>query len=136
MSGLTVDVDIDPSENLFGYTVDELQDDIVIGTNAITGTLKYIDDYSTAFGPGMDSGNYLAIHASVPDVDDVTITVTVTNPSVLDADGICVLRIADKSSQTVTVVASKDGYEDVTKTYSLSGLTVETAEDDNEQPGG
>lgn len=136
MSGLTVDVDIDPTENLFGYTVDELQDDIVIGTNAITGTLKYIDDYSTAFGPGEDSGNYLAIHASVPDVDDVTITVTVTNPSVLDADGICVCRIADKSSQTITVVASKEGYDDVTKTYNLSGLTVETAEDDNNNLGG
>ena len=125
MSGLTVDVDIDPTKNLFGYTVDELQDNIVIGTNAIIGTLKYIDDYSTAFGPGEDSGNYIAIHASVPDVDDVTITVTVTNPSVLDDDGICVLRIADKSSQTITVVASKEGYSDVTKVYDLSGLTVE-----------
>lgn len=136
MSGLTVDVDIDPSENLFGYTVDELQDNVVVGANTITGTLKYIDDYSTAFGPGEDSGNYLAIHASVPDVDDVTLTVTVTNPSVLDADGICVCRIADKDSQTITVVASKDGYDDVTKTYSLRGLTVETAEDDDNTLGG
>lgn len=135
MSGLTVDVDIDPTENLFGYTVDELQSDVVIGDDAITGTLKYIDDYSTAFGPNEDSGNYLAIHASVPDVEGVTITVTVTNPSVLDADGICVLRIADKSSQTITVVASKEGYNDVTKTYSLSGLTVETAEDNNNLGG-
>ena len=136
MSGLTVDVDIDPSENLFGYTVDELQDDIVVSGNAITGTLKYIDDYSTAFGPGEDSGNYLAIHASVPDVDDVTMTVAVTNPSVLDADGICVCRIADKSSQTITVVASKEGYADVTKTFDLSGLTVETAEVDDDNLGG
>lgn len=135
MSGLTVDVDIDPTENLFGYTVDELQSDVVIGDDAITGTLKYIDDYSIAFGPGEDSGNYLAIHASVPDVEGVTITVTVTNPSVLDADGICVLRIADKSSQTITVVASKEGYNNVTKTYSLSGLTVETAEDNNNLGG-
>lgn len=124
MSGLTVDVDIDPTENLFGYTVDELQSDVAIGDDAITGTLKYIDDYSTAFGPGEDSGNYIAIHASVPDVEDVTITVTVTNPSVLDADGICVLRIADKSTQTITVVASKEGYASVTKEYDLSGLTV------------
>jgi hypothetical protein len=130
LSGLTVDIDIDPTKNLFGYTVDELQDNIVIGTNAITGTLKYIDDYSTAFGPGEDSGNYIAIHASVPDVDDVTITVTVTNPSVLDDDGICVCRIADKSSQKITVVASKEGYSDITKVYDLSGLTVEDSEDD------
>lgn len=124
MSGLTVDVDIDPNENLFGYTVDELQSDIVVGNDAITGTLKFISDYSTAFGPGEDSGNYLAIHASVPGVDDVTLTVTVTNPSVLDADGICVCRIADKSTQTITVVASKEGYESVTKEFDLSGLTT------------
>lgn len=124
MSGLTVDVDIDPNENLFGYTVDELQSNIVVGNDAITGTLKFISDYSTAFGPGEDSGNYIAIHASVPGVDDVTLTVTVTNPSVLDADGICVCRIADKSTQTITVVASKEGYESVTKEFDLSGLTT------------
>lgn len=50
---------------------------------------------------------------------------TVTNPVVLDDDGIVVLRIADKSSQTITVVASKDGYDDVTKTYSLENLICE-----------
>lgn len=85
--------------------------------------MKYIADYSSAFGPGLDSGNYIAIHAEVPGVDDVTITVTVTNPSVLDDDGIAVLRIADKSTQTITVVASKEGWADVTKEFSLSGLT-------------
>ena len=71
----------------------------------------------------MDSGNYLAIHASVPDVEDVTITVTVNQESVLDPDGICVCYIGDKDSQTIKVVASKEGYEDVEKVYGLSGLT-------------
>lgn len=131
MNGLTVDANVPKSENLWGYDVDDLQENVTVGATAITGTLHYIDDYSTAFGPGEDSGNYLAIHASVPGVDDVTITVTVTNPSVLDEDGICVCRIADKSTQTITVVASKDGYDDVTKTYSLTGLTCETAQDNN-----
>ena len=49
---------------------------------------------------------------------------TVTKPSVLDADGLIVLYIADKDTQTVTVTASKDGYSDVTKTFTLTGLTV------------
>ena len=120
---MSVDVDIAADTDLFGKTVSDLQSDIVIGTDSITGTLKYIDDYSSAFGAGLDSGNYLAIHAVVPGVDDATITVTVTNPSVLDDDGICVLRIADKSTQTVTVVASKTGCESVTKTFTLTGLT-------------
>lgn len=82
----------------------------------------------------LQSGNYIVIHAEVPDVDDVTFTVTVTNPVTLDDDGIAVLRIADKSTQTITVVASKDGYDDVTKVFSLTGLTCE--EETNDQPAG
>lgn len=126
MKGLTVDADISNSEDLFGLTVDDLQENVVIGNGTITGTLHYIDDYSTAFSGDEASGNYIAIHAEVPGVDDVTLTVTVTNPSVLDPDGICVCRIRDKSSQTITVVASKEGYESVTKVYTLNGLTCET----------
>lgn len=44
----------------------------------------------------------------------------------LDEDGIWIGRIADKDSQTVKVVASKDGAS-VTKTYTLSGLTLQPA---------
>lgn len=126
MSGLTLDTDIAADENLFGLTVSDLQSNVAISGNAITGTLHYIEDYSTAFSGDEAEGNYLAIHASVPDVDDVTITVKVTNPVTLDADGICVCRIRDKSTQTITVVASKEGYASVTKVYTLSGLTCET----------
>lgn len=126
MSGLTLDTDIAADENLFGLTVSDLQSNVAISGNAITGTLHYIEDYSTAFVGDEAEGNYLAIHASVPDVDDVTITVTVTNPVTLDPDGICVCRIRDKSTQTITVVASKEGYASVTKVYTLSGLTCET----------
>ena len=126
MIGLKVDTSIDPSEDLFGKTVGDLQENVVIGKSGITGTLKYVSDY-TGFSsdPALQSGNYIVIHAEVPDEDDVTITVKVTNPVTLDDDGIAVLRIADKSSQTITVVASKEGYESVTKVYSLNGLECE-----------
>lgn len=77
----------------------------------------------------MDQGNYLAIHA---DVDTskagstpYTITVTVTNPVELDSDKVAVLRIADKNSQTVTVVASAEGYTPVTKVFRLNNLVCE-----------
>ena len=98
-----------------------------MGDNAITGTLKFVDDY-TGFSSKVEeqSGNYLVIHAEVPEASDAEIRVKVTNPVTLDDDGIAVLRIRDKNSQTVTVVATKTGYEPVTKVYSLSGLTVET----------
>ena len=93
-----------------------------MGTDAISGTLKHVDDYSGfSSDPTLCSGNYLVLHAESD--DDATITVTVTDPVVLDEDGIVVLRIRDKSSQTVTVVASKDGYTSTTKVVSLTGLT-------------
>lgn len=126
MSGLTIDTNIASDEDLFGLTVSDLQSNVVIGKNAITGTLHYIDDYSTAFSGDEAEGNYLAIHASVPNVDDATISVKITNPVTLDPDGIFVGRIRDKDSQTITVVASKEGYESVTKVYNLSGLICET----------
>lgn len=124
MTGLSVDANIGVSVDLFGKTVGDLQEGVVIGNDTITGTLKYVGDY-TGFSSDteLQSGNYIAIHADVPGVDDVTITVTVTNPVTLDEDGIAVLRIADKSSQTITVVASKEGYDSVTKTFGLDSLT-------------
>ena len=130
MTGLTVDTEIAADKDLLGKVISDLQSDIVIGTSAITGTLKYVADYSGFNGEGdpLSSGNYIALHITVPDVEDATITVTVTNPVVLDEDGIVILRIADKSTQTITVVASKQGYESVTKVFSLTGLTCQVAQ--------
>lgn len=132
---MTVDADISTSEDLFGKIVTDLQSGIIIGDNAITGTLKYVDDYTGFSGdPELQKGNYIVIHSSVPNVSGVTISVKVTNPVTLDADGIAVLRIADKDSQTITVVASKVGYESVSKTYSLTELVCEE-EEAIEEPG-
>lgn len=126
MTGLTVDTDIDPETDLFGKTVDDLQENVVVGDDSISGALAYISDYTGFSGDtALQSGNYIAIHASVPEVEDVTITVKVTNPATLDEDGIAVLRIADKDSQTITVVASKEGYDSVTRVYDLTGLDCE-----------
>lgn len=130
MNGLTVDADIDPSEDLLGKSVEDLQEDIQIGARSIAGTLKYIDDYSSAGYAGDEvSGNFIALHCEVPDTEDVTITVEVVGgvhgPTTLDADGLVIARIANKSSQTIKVVASKEGYKSVVKTYRLNGLDCE-----------
>jgi len=89
--------------------------------------LKYVSDY-TGFSSktAEQSGNYLVFHASA-NLDDVTITAKMSKTSTLDSDGIAVFRVGNKDSQTLTVVAKKEGYEDVTKVFSLSGLTVESA---------
>ena len=92
--------------------------------NGLKGTLNYVTDYTGFSGdPELQEGNYLVFHAAVPNVEDVTITATMDNTSTLDSDGIAVFRVRDKSTQTLTIVASKDGCESVTKVYSLSGLT-------------
>lgn len=120
------------SENLFGKTVDDLQSGVVFGEDAVTGTLKYVHDY-TGFSSKTyeQSGNYIVFHAEVPNEDGVTITAKITKTSTLDSDGIGVFRVANKDSQTLTVVASKEGFDTVTKVFDLSGLTVESATSDN-----
>lgn len=128
MSGLTADSDIDPATDLFGKTVTDFQSDIEIEDTSVSGILNYIDDYSSAGYTGEEaSGNYLVLHFEVPDVDDVEIqTTTNGRTKTLDEDGILIVHIADKDSQTITVVASKEGYASVTKVYDLSGLICET----------
>jgi spore germination protein GerM len=128
LSGLTADSDIDPATDLFGKTVTDFQSDIEIEDTSVSGILNYIDDYSSAGYTGEEaSGNYLVLHFEVPDVDDVEIqTTTNGRTKTLDEDGILIAHIADKDSQTITVVASKEGYASVTKVYDLSGLICET----------
>ena len=120
-------MNVDPSTDLFGKVIGDLQSNVLIGNNTIAGTLNYVDDY-TGFSsdPALQSGNYLVLHATVKQAVTPRITVTVTNPSVLDSDGIIVLRIADKNSQTVTVVAEADGYEKTTRVFTLNGLNCLT----------
>ena len=69
----------------------------------------------------MQSGNYLAIHCTVTDSAPITVELVngTSGPRLLDADGIIVLRVTDKDTQTVRVVS-----EDIIKTYDLSGLNV------------
>lgn len=101
----------------------------VLDNGKITGTLHYVDDY-TGFDPSnpeLQSGNYLVVHADVVGVLNATISVKITNPVNLDEDRTAVLRIADKNSQTLTVVASAEGYATTTKVYSLKNLNCEAA---------
>jgi len=121
---LSVSALTDTSVDLWGYDCDDLQTDIVVGDDSISGTLKYIEDYSAAgFNPV--NGNFIALKCEA-NVEDATITFTITNPSVLDADGIIVGQIADKDTQTITVKAEKEGYVPVTKVYTLSDLVCQT----------
>ena len=127
--GLSLDFNVSDSVDLFGKSASDLQTGVALNVagTGITGTLKYVTDYTGFSGdPELQEGNFIVFHAAVPDVEGVTITAKMDNTSALDEDGIAVFRVRDKSSQTLTIVASKEGYSSVTKVYSLSGLTCQS----------
>lgn len=119
--GLSGDVD------LLGKSADDLQTSVAVGVDAITGTLKYVTGYTGFSGNVAEqSGNYLALKVTA--IEGATITVelingTVGHPVTLDEDGMIVIRISNKSTQSVQVVATKDNRSEIYN-YSLTGLTL------------
>lgn len=132
LTKLAVDFNISDSVDLFGKVASELQTGVSVTGNKISGTLHYIDDYSSAYGPGEDSGNYLVSHFAVPGETGVTFVAEVINgtsgPVTLDADGILISRITNKDTQSIKVIASKDS-DSFETTYTLTGLKLDSATD-------
>lgn len=118
------------SADLLGKAASDLQQDIVIGSGKITGKLKYVTGYTGFSGdPAEQSGNYLALLCESDEADAITVELVggnVGHPVTLDSDGLIVIRITDKSSQSIRIVASKDGSKIAERTYALDGLTVAT----------
>ena len=127
---------------MFGTLVSDIQDNVVVGDDAITGTLKYLDtgDIPAVWG----NGNFLALKFSnfdaransvkvglrptyggpggtTPIDDDSGLVEILTDP---DKNG--VFKIEDKATQKFKVV-STNGSITTTKVYDLSGLVVENA---------
>jgi hypothetical protein len=119
----------DGGANLFGKTVDSLQENVVVGESEITGTLKYVTGY-TGFSSNTSEqeGNYLALKVDA-DSEDAIVTVELVGgtkgPVTLDDDMNIVLLIKNKDTQSIKVTTTHNE-ESVTKTYGLSGLTLET----------
>ena len=113
--------------DLFGKSVTDLQENVSVGSNAITGTLKYVTGY-TGFSskPEEQQGNYLVIHCEADDADSITVELVggTKGPVTLDSDGLIVLLVKDRS-QKVKVTAYKDGEVANVRTYNLNGLTLE-----------
>ena len=113
---------------MLGKVVDDLQSDIEVGTNAITGTLKYVSDYTGFSGdPNEQAGNYLALHFECDDADSISVElvggVSGRGEVTLDSDGLIILRISN-NAQVIKVRAYKDGVVGGIQTYSLTGLTL------------
>ena len=114
---------------LFGKTVNELQSDVVVSDDEVTGTLKYVDgyvDFSSIVSE--QSGNYLALKIEAEPAESETVVELVggtKGPVTLDDDMNIVLLIKNKDTQSIKVTTTHNE-ESITKTYGLSGLTLET----------
>lgn len=126
LESLTVDADIGETVDLLGLSVSDLQDNIAIGGDYIAGTLKHVTGYTGYSGDsGEQSGNYIALHASVPELPTATITAALNRTVTLDEDGIMIGRVADKATQKITFTASAPGFASVSKVFSLKRLNCQ-----------
>lgn len=105
-----------------------MQDGLTVTSNRISGNLAFIDDYTGFSGDtSLQEGHYMALKFTAPEDSIVTIQMiggeVVRDPVALDQDMNAVLRVADQMHQKLKVVVKKDGYDDLIKEYSLTGLT-------------
>ena len=119
------------SSVLFGTDVSDIQTGVTVGDTAITGTLHYLDTGEIAGYWG--AGNFIALQFDDIDANATSVKVGL-DPSqgsglveiIDDPDKNGVFKITDKETQKFKVVTS-DGTHTKTKTYDLSGLTVENS---------
>lgn len=120
--------------DLFGKVASDLQENVEVGSTEITGKLKYIDDYSSAYSGDEASGNYLVLKAK--SVDGAVITGEVVGgvhgPSTLDADGILICRITSNSQSVKFVATTSNG--SATVTFALTNLVLEEAPAEEVEP--
>lgn len=106
-----------------------MQTGISVSGTEISGNLKKVTGYTQYSEKSEEqSGNYIAIKATVVP-SDAQVTVELTGgtpkgPVRLGPTMNTVLRITDKATQKIKVTASKEGYQNMVKTYGLNRLTV------------
>lgn len=114
---------------LFGKAVNELQSDMIVADDEVTGTLKYVNGYvDFSSNTSEQSGNYLALKIEAEPAEAETVVELVggtKGPVALDDDMNIVLLIKNKDTQSIKVTTTHNG-ESITKIYGLSGLTLET----------
>ena len=125
--GMTIDFDIADTTDLLGKYDYELQENMVVNGDVVTGTLLYVDDYTGFSGDAKEQvGNFIAIHCDVPGVTGEEITFISrkgTEYPVDQSDGLIVLRITAPTKLKFKV--EKDGYPTITKEYSIKDLKLE-----------
>lgn len=113
---------------MLGKKASELQSNVVVSDDAITGTLFHVNDY-VGFSSNVSEqkGNYLALQVITEPQEGVTTTVELVGgtkgPVTLDEDMNIVIRVTDPKTQKVKVISTK-GEKSTTKVYNLTGLVL------------
>lgn len=134
MTSLTVASETD--EAVFPWTdkkASDMQENIVVSNNAITGTLKFIEGGLSPSGPLAGDGYFIALTLADNDFEDLESVKVGFVPSegtglvemIDDPDKNMVGKIANKDTQIFTVVQTAADGRKKTQRYDLSGLTLE-----------
>lgn len=121
----------DSDGKMFDVDVSDLQDDISISGNNVSGTLKFLSG-SNPITDHWGEGNFFAFQLSADDWTDYTSVKVGVDPSqgsglveiIDDPDKNGIVKIADKNVQKFMIVAT-DGKKTKKQVYDLSGLTIE-----------
>ena len=129
---MSLSADISTSVDLLGKIVTDLQDEVTVSGNTISGTLAYIDDYTGFSGdPTEQVGHFLAVKCTADEGDTIVLDLIGGNhgPVTLDEDGICIIRISNKDTQKLKYIATSADGSTETRVYNLTGLTLAPEEE-------
>lgn len=124
---MSLSADIDSSVDLLGKIVTDLQDEVTVSGDTISGTLLYVDDYTGFSGnPAEQAGNYLVVKCEASEGDTIVLELIggVHGPVTLDSDGICIIRITNPATQQLKYTATGADGSTETKIWKLTGLTL------------
>lgn len=130
---MRLDVEADVNPTVFDYDVSDLQSDVTVTGNQVTGTLAYVTDFTGFSGdPELQKGNYLALSFdSDPEAEKVTVemvnALTNIGPQELDSDMDACFRITDKDRQYLIIKAYKGG-EVTRRVIKFDQLVLEAEE--------
>ena len=121
----------DGDVTLFGTKVSDMQEDVEVTDDAITGTLKYLDsgDLVTTWG----AGNFMALNFVDNDFSKYSSVKVGMDPSqssglveiIDDPDKNGVFKVTNKDTQVFKIVSTDAETGEInTQTFDLSGLEV------------
>ncbi len=132
LHGLVLDIVATPGATTrYGKAVSDLQENVLVHDEWISGTLKYVTGYTGFSGEESEqSGYYLALDVTATDGATTTMQFvnarTTIGPVNIDEDMYAVLRISDPRKQYIIVTTTKAG-ETVSRTIKLGSLKLERA---------